>query len=72
METTWAYFTYLRDKMEALFSGYETPTGLVLSKNNCFSVLPIWFRDPVNPKQREIMKICQVMKKITLWSNHLR
>ena len=52
--------------MEALFSGYETPTGLVLSKNNCFSVLPIWFRDPVNPKQREIMKICQVMKKITL------
>lgn len=36
METTWAYFTYLRGKMEALFSGYETPTGLVLSKNNCF------------------------------------
>lgn len=35
-------------------------------------LLPIWFRDPVNPKQREIAKICQMMKKITLWSNHLR
>lgn len=29
-------------------------------------LLPIWFRDPVNPKQREIAKICQMMKKISL------
>lgn len=49
-------------------TGYETLGDLVfffffLIKNRLL-LLPMWFRDPVNCKQRVIVKICQIIKKI--------
>lgn len=55
-EAEWKHFSLT---MKQLFFYFQLlPKKLFL--------LPIWFRDPVNPKQREIAKICQMMKKITL------